>query len=130
MKIPPMRDSEDTLTECRPLEIVSGEGLDDLGESYGVTRIHEEPDSFYRDRVRSALMVSRAVRKADRGESLVPEQLVRVTWVVEYMESMGSTFGSAVRKEFGTYEDARAHAEKVSPSPSYSARIVREERLP
>lgn len=131
------RDPEDTLTECEPLEEAEGQILDTLGEVYGVMRIPGEVDVDYRERIRESLRVSRAARKAARGESLVPaiQAMLLVTWVVEYLDRLVNGEAVLARREFPDFDSAKTFAAQTAPVVGVSPygqlpRVIREERLP
>jgi len=70
-----VRETMDTQSEFEPIEIATGDFLDDIAAGYGVTRLVAEPDVSLRERTRDAMGIRRASDRAERGESLLPPDL-------------------------------------------------------
>lgn len=71
-----MNSVTDTVTEFEPIEVAEGEFLDIHAERYGVSRMTAEPDNSLRERVRDAMNIRRAADKSERGESLIPPEML------------------------------------------------------
>jgi len=74
-RTPGVRPPMDTQSEFEPCEIATGEALDAYATGYGVSRLENEDDQAFRQRIYEAMQVSRASTRVARGESLMPPVL-------------------------------------------------------
>lgn len=123
MPVMAYRDPMDTAQEFEPYEVADGELLDLFGTARHVLRMENELDPSYRGRIREAIRMEHKSKRAEHGESLVPERLAESLGVPVASESMMPTHRMitelagdghfAVERVRQLEAEARAHREEL-----------------